>query len=119
MRLTKKKIRERVLEMRSGKYLPINENKKWKKKDINLLVNKYVNGIGISELAVILERSEEAINQEITNLRINETAKNHRSRRSKASEIKCLCNICKVKDSNGRIYCPYLSECDIFISEPN
>lgn len=91
---------------RSGEY--------WSKEDIQLLERLYCQeGIGISEIALQLKRSEGAVCQQLTKMGLLTPQGKHRTRKKEADETAelpggCLCRLCQVKDcKNCGKECPY------------
>lgn len=91
---------------RSGEY--------WSKEDIQLLERLYCQeGIGISDIALQLKRSEGAVCQQLTKMGLLTPQGKHRTRKKEADDTTeypegCLCHLCQVKNRvNCRKECPY------------
>lgn len=98
--MTKKERIAKTIEMRSGLSRPKNENCNWKGQELRMLTKSYLHGVGISELALMLQRSETAIIQKLESNGLCDDAKIHRRRKKEAGE--CLCGKCL---SKGTEYC--------------
>ena len=79
---------------RSGEY--------WSEEDSALLRQLYAEGVGISEIALQLGRSEGAVCQQLTKMGLLTPQGRHRTRKKEADETTewpdgCLCPHCSVK----------------------
>lgn len=79
-----------------------NDGLYWSEEDRKKLVNAFESGIGVSEIALLLKRSETAIMQQITceGLMQFETKKRNRSAKKSA---KCLCPTCECRDTCDKL----------------
>ncbi|MDO5786046.1 MAG: hypothetical protein Q4P20_13410 [Eubacteriales bacterium] len=79
-----------------------NDGLYWSEEDRKTLVNAFESGIGVSEIALLLKRSETAIMQQITRegLMKFETKKRNRSAKKSA---KCLCPTCECRDTCDKV----------------
>lgn len=99
--MSENNIIETIIGMRTGVIKPEHENCYWSDFDNSLLITNYNNGAGISELAVLLNRSEQAIYQRLRALGFFERYCKHRHHEKKMEEqclydANCLCNECKL-----------------------
>ena len=100
-------VLETIRGMRAGIIKPEHENWFWSDFDNELLITNYNNGIGISELAVLLNRSEQAIYQRLRALGFFDIYCKHRRREKKEEKClcgaNCLCSECILRKTE---YCP-------------
>lgn len=95
--MKKKELTNKTIEMRYGIVKPPRENCNWRPSEINKLARLYAKGVGISELAILLERSEMGIVQKLDTMGYYDAAKIRR--RHFKSERVCLCDKCELKGS--------------------
>lgn len=96
-------IKEKTRLMRNGELQLSRDREYWTDDERDVLRREYVNGTSINEIALMLERSESAIYQQIERLSL--CVRNPFSSRKKNSVDKgqdCLCKTCKC----GRALCP-------------
>lgn len=92
---------DEIIEMRTlGKGLD-NDGQFWSEKNRKLLEEYFLNGIGITQIAILMKRSEPAIVQQLIRQGLfnNETKKRNRV---KGCPKKCICEKCE----NYEV-CPY------------
>ena len=100
--MSENNLLETIIGMRTGIIKPEHENLYWSEFDNTVLISNFNNGIGISELAVLLNRSEQAVYQRLRALGFFEIYCKHRHREKKMEEKcmydenSCLCNHCKL-----------------------
>lgn len=110
----KEAIREQTIRMRSGEIQMSRDREYWTEEDRSTLRKEYESGTSINEIALMLERSESAIYQQIE--RFNLCVRNPFSLRKKSSTTKeydCLCKSCKCDKSacpRCRVYQSVLEE---------
>ena len=96
-------IKEKTRLMRNGELQLSRDREYWTDDERDVLRREYVNGTSINEIALMLERSESAIYQQIERLSL--CVRNPFSSRKKNSVDKgqdCLCKTCKC----NRALCP-------------
>ena len=93
---------DELIALRTGVKLAERSGEYWSKEDIQLLKRLYCqDGIGISEIALLLKRSEGAVCQQLTKMGLLTPQGRHRTRKKKADETTELA---------GRCLCPHCSE---------
>ena len=102
---------EDITNMRLDASWMDNEGKVWYDDSITQLSQMYFQGVGITEMAYELKRSEMAIMQKINQLELNSCTIKPRNRRTKT--MKCLCNVCP-----ERSICKYYQDEGLCILEP-
>lgn len=85
----------------------------WSEEDRKKLIDAFHHGIGVSEIAVLLKRSEPAVMQQMIRegLMQSETKKRNRSGNKRS---KCLCPKCECREVCGKVMrtnCPKSKEC--------
>ncbi len=98
--MKKKELTDQAIKRRNGEIKPERENITWSKEDNKLLKKLFDRGVGITEIAIILDRSERAVCQKLDIMGSYDKEKNHRNSYRSCLEDKCLCNICNLKRSN-------------------
>lgn len=96
-------IQEHTIQMRKGAVKMLHDGEYWTDDDRALLQREYENGTSINEIALILQRSESAIYQQIE--RMGLCIRNPFSARRKSVNLNahtCLCKNCKC----DRSLCP-------------
>lgn len=92
---TIKSMRNRTTRLeREGDY--------WTQMEKDQLVRLFHNGIGITEMAIQLQRTEPAVFQQIEKLDLYQRKENPQRRKNPAQPSDCLCNLCK----RPRSMCP-------------
>ena len=81
-----------IREMRIQTNWMDNEGKAWAEESLTLLPKMYLNGIGITEMAYTLKRSEMAVIQKINVMELNTLTKKTRMKKDK--KVECKCNEC-------------------------
>lgn len=76
--------------IRLGKIIPTHDGKYWSDEERYQLQNFFLEGEDISEISRILQRSERAIVQQLSSLKLFEPP----SKRNTNRAAKCLCNKC-------------------------
>lgn len=88
-----------LIALRNGEVPAEHSGEYWSKEDIQLLVRLYCQeGIGISDIALQLGRTEGAVCQQLTKMGLLSAQGKHRSRKKKETIPQCYCSICQVKD---------------------
>lgn len=97
----KKKLNHQELlkSYRSVQMTPARNGEYWKEEERELLKKRYQEGIGISEIALELQRSESGVFQQLFYLNVIRTPG---ERRPRCKEAECRCGKCKLRDC-----CPY------------
>ena len=79
-----------------------NDGLYWSEKDRKTLVNAFEHGVGVSEAALLLKRSEPAIMQQMIRERLMQFETKKRNRSAKKS-AKCLCPTCECRDTCDKV----------------
>lgn len=96
-------ILEATIEMRNGERIMLRDGDYWSAEDREILQREYRGGTGINVIAIMLQRSESAIYQQVERLRL--CTRNPFSVRKKGGQSEvhsCLCKNCKC----DRTLCP-------------
>ena len=101
-----KNYQQRLEELRSGKTLPQNRNEYWPEDDDRKLVKLFYKPTGISEMAIILGRSEISIVNRIRNKGMLEPQSRVRNVVNGYNK-KCKCRTCRCED------CVYIGACGL------
>lgn len=78
----------------------------WSDDDKRRLKEMFDTGIGISEIAIRLQRTEPAVAQQIEKMDLYDRKSNPKRRRSEAKPYNCFCSTCEVNPKN----CPRKQE---------
>lgn len=99
--MTDLEIKEKTIKMRTGELTMLQDKERWSDADREILRREYYLGTPINEIAIMLERSESAIHQQIEQLGlcVRNTAPR---RKSIVKEPECLCKYCE----RDRSLCP-------------
>lgn len=81
--------KDEIKDMRMEATWMENEGRTWDDESLTLLSIMYFDGIGISEMAYALKRSEMAIIQKINVMELNTFTKKTRVRKDKSGRCKC------------------------------
>lgn len=87
---------ERLLQMRDGRYRPERAGSSWGDEEREDLQFYYLKGMGISEIALLLNRGEMAVVQQLMATELLTSPGLRRSRTPKVP--KCLCDQCSFRD---------------------
>ena len=98
--------KELLKAIRDGRMTPDRAGVYWNKDERNQLEHLYVIGLGISEIALTLQRTEQAVVQQLLIAWLLTPPSNRRGKRS-SSESRCLCPGCQIKDCE---HCPRRKE---------
>lgn len=79
----------------------------WSNSDNEMLDKLFHDGTGITEIAVILQRSETAVMQQIEKLDLYRRKQYPSRQKNTASPAQCLCSNCKADST----VCPLTSDC--------
>lgn len=102
------KTREKTIAMRNGKILMKNDGDYWTEDQRNCVRTMFAEGVPVNEIAIKLERSENAVYQQILQMDLYTRApEKTRKRRSGPKEPVCLCSVC----SCDRLLCPL---CEVY-----
>lgn len=101
--------RDAIIEMRNRNVCMEKEGKPWSNEDSQSLGTFYDMGFGITEMAVILQRSERAIYQQLVLMGAFQSPV---KRTYLPKEQKCLCESCKLDIAScpSGEHCPKLKE---------
>lgn len=91
--MTKQEIEEGTIQMRMGKRKMLRENERWTEEDRKTLRREYQLGTPINEIALMLERSEGAIYQQIKQQEL--CVQNYNSKKKSSKKKECLCKYCQ------------------------
>ena len=94
--MNQKEILEATIEMRNGERIMIRDGDYWTEEDREILQREYRSGTGINVIAIMLQRSESAIYQQVERLGLY--TRNPFSARKKGIQCgahQCLCKNCK------------------------
>ena len=95
---------ELLMALRSGE-LPSERSKEyWSDREREQLRHLYESGVGISEIALLLQRSENAVIQQLITMKLLVPDCNKRARKKKRN--KCKCPLCLEHN------CPYFGKKD-------
>lgn len=94
-------LQEALIARRTGKDVPEHAGDYWSKEEIETIKNLYHDGVGISEMAITLGRTESAVFQQIDRLHLQPEPGYIRKRKRKKETAICLCLECNV------LSCPY------------
>lgn len=103
--MTKQEIEEGTIQMRMGERKMLRENERWTEEDRKTLRREYQLGTPINEIALMLERSEGAIYQQIKQQGL--CIQNYTSKKKSSKKKECLCKYCQCDCS----LCPNRGAC--------
>ena len=89
-----KSDREKLIGQRVDGLAPLRNYSTWKEEEIKSLIDMYFDGIGISDMALELERSETSVFMQLHRPGILPHIKKGRSQRK---ENQCKCNTCGLR----------------------
>lgn len=96
-------IKDKTIQMRNGKIKMLRDGEYWSEDDREVLRREYGNGTSINEIAIMLQRSESAIYQQIERLGLcKRNPFSARKKQGGAADCTCLCRNCKC----DRSLCP-------------
>lgn len=96
-------ITEKTIAMRNGTEKMKRDREYWSEEEREKLRTLFLAGVPINEIAIILERSETAVYQQIQQMHLYVRApESARKRRSVTGDSKCLCAACTC----DRALCP-------------
>lgn len=96
-------IKDKTIQMRNGEMKMLRDGEYWSENDREVLRREYANGTSINVIAIMLQRSESAIYQQVE--RMGLCTRNPFSARKKGKQSEahsCLCKNCKC----DRALCP-------------
>lgn len=88
---------ELLKAMREGLITPERSREYWGEEEAEQIVNLYTSGMGISEIALELQRSEMAVVQRLITEGLFTPPGTERKRKPKAP--RCLCNSCPIREA--------------------
>lgn len=94
--------RELIKAIRENTVVPARNGEYWREDERKLLINLYSDGVGISELALYFQRSENGIIQQLTSLGVMRAPK---ERKAYCKKPRCLCYKCEFQGA-----CPFIPE---------
>lgn len=89
---------DQLIALRTGAKPAERSGEYWSKADIQLLKQLYYGGIGLSEIALQLGRSEVAVCQQLMKMGLLSAQGKPRIRRPKEPRPQCFCPVCLVND---------------------
>ena len=93
-------MRNRTLQLdREGDY--------WSEDEKELLAKLFCEGVGISEMSLILQRTERAIAQQIEKMDLYGRQRYPQRRKTPRKDSGCLCDVCTAADD----VCPRMQNC--------
>ena len=97
-----------LIALRTGEKPAERSGEYWSKEDSALLGQLYSEGVGISEIALRLGRSEMAVCQQLIKMNLFSAQGKPRNRKKKGLMPECYCSICQVTNcaNYGKEY-PY------------
>lgn len=112
--ITEKDFAEIVRNMRHRTSRMEREGDYWDEAEKERLTRLFDDNVGITEMAVQLQRTEPAVIQQIEKLDLYQRKENPTRRRKPEKAPECLCNRCQM-DQNS---CPYFRACSEHQEEP-
>ena len=100
-------FREAVINMRRSPALLERRGDYWSEEDKENLSKMFLEGVGITEMAVILQRSETAIIQQIEKMNLYDRRLYPARQKNCSEQSKCLCGTCMADPA----LCPLRSGC--------
>ncbi len=86
-----------IKRMRRKTFRLDREGDYWTQEDREQLTRLFHDGVGLTEIAILLQRTEQAINQQIEKMDLYEREDNPSRRRREDREPTCLCGKCALK----------------------
>lgn len=91
--------KEDLISLRKGEKHPIRSGEYWSKEERQALIRDFIDGEGISDMAVKYQRTELAVVQELKNADMFENqSRRRRKNRTQDAYVRCHCPICAIKD---------------------
>lgn len=101
-------ITEKTIAMRNGTEKMKRDREYWSDEEREKLRSLFLAGVPINEIAIMLERSETAVYQQIIRMNLYVRApETSRKRRCVTGDSKCLCSACTC----DRALCPLREHC--------
>ena len=92
-------IKEELIALRKGENHPERSGEYWNKEERQALTRDFMNGTGISDMAIKYQRTELAVVQELKNTDMFENqSRRRRKNRSHSTDLCCNCPTCTMKD---------------------
>ena len=96
-------IKDKTIQMRNGEIKMLRDGEYWTESDREILRREYANGTSVNEIAILLQRSEGAIYQQVERLGLcTRNLFSARKRDGQTEVLSCLCKNCKC----DRAFCP-------------
>ena len=90
---------EDLISLRNGEKHPIRSGEYWSEEERQALIRDFIDGEGISDMAVKYQRTELAVVQELKNADMFENqSRRRRKNRTQDAYVRCHCPICAIKD---------------------
>lgn len=86
-----------IKRMRRKTFRLDREGDYWTQEDREQLTRLFHDGVGLTEITILLQRTEQAINQQIEKMDLYEREDNPSRRRREDREPACLCGKCALK----------------------
>lgn len=109
--MSEQEIRDKTAAMRAGQLKMKREGEYWTDEEREILKIRYQAGVPTNEIALELERTETAVNQQVDRMQlvVKNTRLSHRSCPDR-QEPRCLCSVCTL----DRSQCP---RCEHYLSQ--
>lgn len=91
--MTSKEIKEQTIAMRTGELKMEREGTYWSNEERSYARQQFYDGIPINEIAIELQRSETAVQQQVLPLYVR-PPENTRKRQNAPRDAVCLCSNC-------------------------
>lgn len=105
--MNEKDYTETVINMRNRTLRMTHEGDYWTQEEHEQLVRLFNEGVGITEIAIRLQRTEPAVAQQIEGLDLYQRKANPKRRKSVPQEPECLCSGCQLCEA----LCPRCKGC--------
>ena len=87
--------KEDLISLRKGEKHPERSGEYWSKEERQALIHDFIDGVGISDMAVKYQRTEPAVVQELKNADMFENQSRRRGKnRSHSAAVCCSCPMC-------------------------
>lgn len=91
--------KEDLISLRKGEKHPERSGEYWSKEERQSLIHDFMDGVGISDMAVKYQRTEPAVVQELKNADMFENQSRRRGKnRSHSTAVCCYCPMCAMKN---------------------
>lgn len=85
-----------LISLRIGQKQAQRSGNFWGSEEKTQIANLFYEGTGISEIALLLERTEPAVCHQLNEMKLMSGQCRSRSYKKKTSPLKCLCTACKL-----------------------